>query len=115
MDKFEQAAAGQLEAYNNGDIEGFLKWYTDDVVAIDMDTGRVILKGLKEMRERYSIRFENKDLHAELKNRMVLHRTVIDHEVIQIDESDKRYEAIAIYDIEESGLIGTVRFTKGKL
>lgn len=115
MDKYEKAAQGQLDAYNNLNIEDFLTWYTDDVMVWDLDSNSIIFEGKDEMRLRYTKRFNNKYLHCALKNRMVLHRTVIDHEVIQDDDSDKRYEAIAIYDVDESGLISTVRFSKGKL
>jgi hypothetical protein len=45
---------------------------------------------------------------------MVLNRTVIDQESVQIDETDERSEVIAIYDVGENGLIEAVRFTRGK-
>lgn len=116
MTIFEEAAQGQLEAYNARDLEEFLKWYDENIVAIDLDTDTVLFTGKNEMRPRYAKRFENQYLHCHLKNRMVLHRTVIDHEVITWNENTTDiYEAIAIYDIEENGLISKVRFTKGKL
>lgn len=115
MDKFERAAEAQLEAYNNRDIDAFLKWYTEDVTAIDMDTNKVLLKGKDEMRKMYTVRFENTYLKCTLKNRMVLNRTIIDHEIINYDETNNTFEAIAIYDVDETGLISTIWFTKGKL
>jgi len=115
MTIYEEAAQGQLEAYNGRNLEEFLKWYTEDVVAIDLDTDTVLFKGKEEMAPRYEKRFQNEYLHCILKNRMVLHRIVIDHEEIiwNVNKEDT-YEAIAIYDVNENGLISAVRFTKGK-
>lgn len=116
MTLFEQAAQGQLEAYNVRDLEGFLKWYDEDIVGIDLDNNTVLFTGKEEMKPRYAKRFENEYLHCHLKNRMVLHRTVIDHEDITWNENKlDNYEAIAIYEVGENGLICKVRFTKGKL
>lgn len=113
MDRYQKAAQGQLEAYNAHDIEAFLAWYTEDVKAIDMDTETVLFEGKEQMRPVYVERFSNPLLFCDLKNRMVLGRTVIDHEHVTIDQQTT-IEAIAIYTIEDSGLISTVRFTKGK-
>lgn len=115
MNKFEKAVQGQLEAYNARDIDEFMKWYTEDVVAIDLDSDTVLFSGKDKMRPRYAKKFENKYLHCELVNRMSLNRTVIDHERITSDETGKTFDAIAIYDIELDGLISTIRFSKGKL
>lgn len=115
MNIFEKSAQGQLEAYNEHDIEKFLKWYTEDVKAIDIDTDSVLFVGKEEMRTIYYEKFKNKYLYCKLVNRMVLNRTVIDHEHVTINKDEDMIQAIAIYDIEENGLISTVRFTKGKL
>ncbi|WP_026478359.1 nuclear transport factor 2 family protein [Alkaliphilus transvaalensis] len=116
MTIFEKAAQGQLDAYNARDLEDFMKWYDEDIVAIDLDTDTILFRGKEEMKPRYAKRFENKYLHCRLKNRMVLHRTVIDHEEIIWNENQQdTFEAIAIYDVGENGLISMVRFTKGKL
>lgn len=115
MDKFEKAAQGQLDAYNAHNIDDFLQWYTEDVKAIDIDTDTVLFVGKEKMRAIYDERFKNDDLYCKLVNRMVLNRTVIDHEQITLHRDKDKMEAIAIYDIEENGLISTVRFTKGKM
>lgn len=115
MTIYERAVQGQLDSYNARDLEGFLSWYSEDIVGIDLDTDAIIFSGKIEMKRRYGKRFENIYLHCELKNRMVLHRTVIDYERIIWNEHKDTYDAIAIYDIGENGLIQAVRFTKGKL
>lgn len=115
MNRFEKSAQGQLDAYNAHNIEDFLKWYTEDIKAIDMDTDRVLFVGKDKMREVYFEKFKNEELHCKLVNRMVLNRTVIDHEHVTISKEEEIMQAIAIYDIEENGLISTVRFTKGRM
>ena len=111
----EKAAQGQLKAYNKRNIEEFLKWYTEDIKAIDIDTDTVLFTGKGEMRKRYAKKFQNVFLFCELKNRIVVHRTVVDHERIIHNQQRDTFDAIAIYDVEESGLISTVRFSKGKV
>lgn len=115
MNFSEKAVQVQVEAYNARNMDDFIKWYTDDIKAIDLDTEEIIFIGKKEMIPEYIETFKNQYLHCEIKNRMVLHRTVIDYEKITINENGDTREAIAIYDVEENGLISTVRFTKGKL
>lgn len=114
MNLSEKAAQGQLDAYNNRDIESFLKWYTEDVTIMDMDTDVVLYNSKEAMRPRYSQLFKNEYLHCVLTNRMVLNKTVIDYEHVTVDDSDKLLKVIAIYDVNDAGLISTVRFTKGK-
>ncbi len=114
MTIYERAAQGQLDAYNKRNIEEFLKWYSDDVKIYDLDTNELRYEGKEKMRTRYTKTFENKYLFCNLVNRMVLNRTVIDHEHVTVDATDKLSKVIAIYDVNKEGLIEAVRFTKGK-
>lgn len=111
----EIAAQGQLDAYNNRDIEDFMRWYALDIRAYDLDNDKQMFEGHSLMRARYEKLFENVHLHCELKNRMVLGATVIDHESVTLREGEERIQVIAIYDVNEAGLIQTVRFTRGKI
>jgi catechol 2,3-dioxygenase-like lactoylglutathione lyase family enzyme len=111
IDVYERAAQGQLDAYNAHDIEGFLRWYTEDVVATEGD-GRVIFSGLEAMRERYTSLFKSEGLHCQLKNRMVLGQRVIDHERIVRHVGATPFEAIAIYTVTPQGLIQSVQFLR---
>jgi hypothetical protein len=113
MTIYEQAVDGQLEAYNAHDLDGFLSWYTDDVQGFDLDTGKVLFTNKAEMAPRYVERFRDKLRHCTLVNRMVLHRTIVDHE--QLTTSQGPLEAIAIYDVNEQGLINVVRFSMGRV
>lgn len=113
MTVFEKAVEGQLLAYNAHDLEGFLSWYTDDVEGHDLDTGAVLFTSKAEMAPRYVERFKDKQRHCVVVNRMVLHRTVVDHE--RLTTSGGPLEAIAIYDVTENGLIRAVRFSMGRV
>lgn len=115
MDKSLRAVQGQLEAYNQRDIDGFMQWYREDVRAYDLDEEVCLFEGHEAMRVRYAKLFENKGLHCILKNRMVLGHSIIDHEQIARDTEGPFFEAIAIYDVHMDGKIQTIRFTKGKL
>ncbi len=105
----EAPATLQLQAYNNRDIDTFLKAYTDDV-KIYRQPGALSYQGLDEMRKRYGQKFaDTPDLHCELVNRIVSGNVVIDHERVQTDKNKPRIEAIAVYRIRE-GKIYEVTF-----
>jgi hypothetical protein len=109
---FERAVQGQLESYNAHDLEGFLSWYAEDVLGIDHDTGAVLFTNKTEMSPRYVERFKDAALHCTVVNRMVLNRVIVDHE--KIITSGAPLEAIVMYDVNRNGLIGTVRFSRGR-
>ncbi len=113
MNIYEKAVQGQLDAFNAHDIDEFLKWYTEDYKGFDYNTGEVLFQGKKVAYERYSNMFKNEILNCKTLNRMVLGRTIIDHEEISKDESGEKTDVIAIYEVEESGLISIVRFIYG--
>lgn len=111
MTIYEKAVQGQLESYNAHDLEGFLSWYAEDVQGIDNDTGALLFTNRTEMSPRYVERFKDTALHCTVVNRMVLHRTIVDHE--NVTTSTGRLEAIVMYDVNHDGLIGAVRFSMG--
>lgn len=111
MTIYERAIQGQLESYNARDLEGFLSWYADDVQGIDHDTGTVLFTNRDEMAPRYMERFKDSALHCTVLSRMVLNRVVVDYE--SLTTSKGPVEAIVIYDVNQDGLIGRVRFAMG--
>ncbi|NDK56620.1 nuclear transport factor 2 family protein [Pontibacter fetidus] len=97
----EAPATLQLQAYNNRDIDTFLKAYTNDV-KVYRQPGVLSYQGIAEMRTRYSHKFaETPDLHCELVNRIVSGNVVIDHERVLTAKDKPRTEAIAVYRIRE--------------
>lgn len=113
MDIYEKAVQGQLDAFNAHDIDGFLKWYAEDYKGYNFNTGELIFQGKKVAYERYSNMFKNEILNCKTINRMVLGRTIVDHEEITKGKSGEKYDVIGIYELEDSGLISTVRFIYG--
>ncbi len=105
------AAQGQLEAYNRQDIEGFLKWYTDDVEIYNFPD-EPVLKGKEKMRERYVTAWkQNPDQKAKITDRIINGNTVVDKEHITGRSNGIEINVIAIYKIE-NGKIGKVYFIR---
>ena len=91
----EQLAQQQLDAYNERDIEAFLKPYADSVKVFRFPN-QLLYQGKETMRPRYASMFENTpELHCTLVNRIVFGDTVIDQESVKISE-EKTFGAIAI-------------------
>lgn len=101
----------QLEYYNNHDIEGFVSTYCEDIELYNQGEKEPFLRGLKELRERYTQRFENPKLHAHIANRMVVGDHVIDHEHVSGVKENEISKVVAIYEVK-SGLIRRVWFVR---
>jgi len=105
----EKIVTEQLEAYNNRDLEAFLSFYSDSVKIYNYPD-EFLYTGKETLRKNYGALFLNKkDLNCIIKSRVVLNNTVIDHELVLIDKGQPRFEAVAIYHINE-GKIEEVRF-----
>ena len=110
----EMLAQRQLNAYNAGDIEAFLEPYADSVKIFRIPATEPYLVGKEAMRPGYASMFErNPTLHCNLVNRMVVDDTVVDQEQITTAESDRVYNAIAIYRMA-NGKIVEVHFFNPK-
>ncbi len=103
----EQIVQQQLEAYNNRDIDAFMATYTEDIKLYNYPE-ELRTEGQNAMRESYDKFFKNTpDLHAFIKNRIVIGNKVIDEEQVTIN--GKIYNAVAIYEVE-NGKIKKVTF-----
>ncbi len=99
----------QLEAYNNRDIDAFMRVFAEDIRVYTFPN-TLISEGSDTMREHYGAMFETvTDLHAEITKRMVLGNTVIDEE--KVTRNGGVIFAIAIYEIE-NGKVSKVTFIK---
>tara|TARA_R110002073_G_scaffold53840_4_gene138902 strand:- start:105304 stop:106479 length:1176 start_codon:yes stop_codon:yes gene_type:complete len=97
----------QLEAYNNRDINAFVKVYADDVKVYDYPRN-LRYEGVKELRRRYTAFFRNnKDLHCEIIKRIESGNTIIDEELVTA--SGRKINGVAIYEIT-NGKISSVTF-----
>ena len=107
----QTAAQGQLEAYNRQDIEGFLKWYTDDVEIYNFPD-ELVLRGKDKMRERYVTAWkQNPEQKAKITDRIINGNTVVDKEHVTGRSNGIEVNVIAIYKIENSK-IGKVYFIR---
>ena len=100
----EAIVQAQLDAYNRHDLEGFLSYYADDAVLVNYPD-QVTQTGKADMRPRYEKRFATPNLRAEVIDRMVFGRFVIDHERIVAPPSTEVVEAVATYEIEDGKII----------
>lgn len=99
----------QLDAYNARDIEGFLATYASDIKLYNFPN-TLRTDGVAAMRKGYGSYFESTpDLHAEIKNRIVIGNMVIDEE--EVTANGNKFNAVAIYEIE-NGKISKVTFVR---
>ena len=104
-------AQKQLDAYNAQDLDKYVTYFTEDCIVsglngVPTETSRDAIKA------RYAKAFatfpQNK---AELKNRIAVGNTVIDHELVIRAPGGEQFEIIAIYSFRD-GLIARVDFAK---
>jgi hypothetical protein len=99
----------QVEAYNRRDLNAFVACYSDAVEIFRMPATEPTLSGRKQIAEFYaSQRFGIAGLKAEILDRIVSGRKVVDHERVHGLGTDPK-ELIAVYDVVD-GLIRRVWF-----
>jgi len=107
----QTAVQGQLNAYNNQDIEAFLSWFSDDVEVYNFPD-ELIYKGKDKMSERYSNAWkQNPSQKAEVTNRIINGNTVIDKEHVTGRANGIENNVIAIYKTD-NGKISKVYFIR---
>lgn len=106
-------AQGQLDAYNNRDLEKFLSHYHPQVEVFRLNTGDCICNDFQTFTKIYKERFEqNPNLNCELKNRIVLENTVMDEEwVTGVTGATAPSHVVAVYAFAD-GLISKVWFVR---
>ena len=94
----------QLEAYNARDLEAFLANFSDDIEVFRPPQAEPAIAGRKAFAAFYaSERFNRPGLHAEVLNRMIMGRIVIDHERIS-GVRDEPFEMAVVFEVAD-GLI----------
>lgn len=93
-------AQGQLEAYNQQNLEDFLTWYSEDVEVYNFPN-ELIYRGINEMRDRYAKAWkQNPNQKASVTDRISVGNTVMDKEVVTGRSNGVIVQVIAIYKIE---------------
>lgn len=111
--KPEAVVQRQLDAYNARDLEAFVATYAEDAQLFE-HPGKLIASGAAQVRERYSLRFQEQNLHAKLIYRIVLGARVMDHERITrtFPKGPGTVETLAIYEVA-AGRITQAWFING--
>ena len=104
-------AQKQLDAYNAQDLDTYVSYFTMDCVISGLN-GTPTETRRDALHARYAKAFvqfpQNK---AELKNRIAVGNTVVDHELVIRAPGGEQFEIIAIYTFKD-GLISRVDFAK---
>lgn len=91
----------QLDAYNAHDLEGLLSIYSPNAELFEHPS-KLVANGTAALRERFTARLQEPNLHAELLNRIVMDNMVIDSERVTrtFPEGPGTIELIMIYQVE---------------
>lgn len=97
----------QLEACNARDLPRFVACYSDQIQVFRPPAAEPALLGKAALAQYDATqRFNRPGLHAQLVNRMVLDRRVIDHERI-VGVGEEPFEVAVVYEVAD-GLIQAV-------
>jgi len=100
----ESFAQRQLDAYNDRDLERFVREYSEDVVVYRLPGMEPAIVGRDALAAFYrDNRFNLPGLHAKLVNRMVFGNKVIDQEYVT-GVPGAPLEVAAIYEVGERGI-----------
>ena len=106
-----EIAQKQLDAYNAQDLDNYVSFFAEDCIVSNLN-GTPTETSRDAIKARYAKAFaafpQNK---AELKNRMVVGNTVVDHELVIRAPGGEQFEIIAIYTFKDR-LISRVDFAK---
>lgn len=96
----------QLEAFNARNLDALMATYDDDAQLFE-HSAKLLACGIAALRERFSARFEEPNLHAALINRIVSGSHVIDHEKVTrtFPEGPGTIELVMIYQVQHGRII----------
>lgn len=100
----EELADEQLAAYNDHNLEAFLRPYADSVEIYDLESGKLQVKGKEQMRKQYQFLNNVKVLHCNVINRIIQGNIVVDHEEI-VAERGRKFYGMAIYEMKDGKII----------
>jgi hypothetical protein len=91
----------QLDAYNARNLDALLRVYADNAQLFEHPNTLLAL-GSEAIRQRFTLRFQEQNLHARLLHRIVMGSTVVDHEEVTrtFPEGPGTLELTMIYDVQ---------------
>lgn len=106
-----ELAQGQLDAYNQRDLEKFCSFYHPQVEVFRLSNNEKTCDNIETFRSMYKTRFEeNPELHCELRSRVVLNDSVLDEEWVT-GAGPTPSHVVAIYSFRDN-LISRVWFAR---
>ncbi|HMJ91089.1 MAG TPA: nuclear transport factor 2 family protein [Candidatus Acidoferrum sp.] len=102
MNENEALIQRQLDAYNARDIDALMATYAEDAQQFQHPS-TLLATGAAQIRERFTTRFAEPNLHALLLKRIVAGNIMIDHEKVTrtFPEGPGSIELVAIYEIHD--------------
>lgn len=92
----------QLEAFNARDMDTLLSIYAADAEMFEFPS-KLLAKGSAALRERFTARFKEPNLHAALLSRIVMGNIVVDREEVTrtFPEGPGTIQLLMIYEVQE--------------
>lgn len=99
----ESIVQANLDAYNQRNIDLFMKYIHPEVILYDYSSMKPIAEGSQAVRERYQTLFEKSPyLNSQLMGRTVLDNKIIDYEVISGRMGETQFvEMVVVYEVED--------------
>jgi hypothetical protein len=96
----------QLDAYNARDLEALLKIYAPNAELFE-HPATLLARGAEQLRARFAARFQEPNLHAALRQRIVMGNFVVDHEEVTrtFPEGAGKIELVMIYEVREGRIV----------
>ncbi len=96
----------QLNAYNARDLDALLTIYAENAEMFEHPS-KLLASGSAQLRERFRVRFEEPDLHARLRRRIVMGNIVVDHEEVtgNFPAGKGTLELIMIYEVQRGRIV----------
>jgi hypothetical protein len=98
----ETVVQRQLDAFNARDVDALLAVYAEDAQSFEHPS-KLLASGSAELRQRYTARFQEPNLHAVLLKRIVAGAVVVDHEKVTrtFPEGAGEIGLVMIYEVKD--------------
>ena len=102
MSSPEAVVQRQLDAFNARDADALLAVYAEDAQLFE-HPDKLLARGSAELRARFTVRFQEPNLHAALLKRIVAGTMVVDHEKVTrtFPEGPGEIELVMIYEVKD--------------
>jgi hypothetical protein len=112
----ETVVQRQLDAFNARDVTALLATYADDARLFE-HPDKLLAQGAAALRERFTARFQERNLRAALQQRIVMGNFVFDHEVVTrtFPEGPGTLEVVMIYEVHNGRIANSWSVPGAKL